>query len=85
MSGLTNGKNAANYIFWLNGLEPVMQETPDNRDKGPKSGGPLELDHIQFSYPLRPDTSVLKGVDLHVSHVFNVIGLKKPLTCATSQ
>lgn len=65
--GLTSGKNAANYIFWLNQLQPIVQETPDNSDKGPKSGGPIDVDHIRFSYPLRPDTTVLKGVDLSVS------------------
>lgn len=65
--GLTLGKNAANYISWLNNLQPVVQETPENRDQGPKSGGPIDVDRLRFSYPLRPDTTVLKGVDLHVS------------------
>lgn len=65
--GMTKGKNAANYIFWLHELQPTVQETPENQDKGPKSGGPIVLDHVRFSYPLRPDTQVLRGVDLEVS------------------
>jgi len=67
MTGITKGMNAANYIFWLHGLEPTIQENPVNRDKGPKSGGPIALDHVRFSYPLRPNVPVLKGLSLTVS------------------
>lgn len=63
---MTKGTNAANYIFWLRELQPTVQETPQNQDKGPKSGGPIALDHVRFSYPMRPDTQVLRGVDLEV-------------------
>ena len=66
LTGMTKGKNAANYIFWLSELQPTVQETPQNRDKGPKSGGPIQLDNVRFSYPLRPDAIVLKGVDLEI-------------------
>ncbi|KAK9440093.1 ATP-binding cassette multidrug transport protein ATRC [Metarhizium brunneum] len=65
-TSMTKGKNAANYIFWLHELQPTVQETPENHDKGPKSGGPIVLDHVRFSYPLRPDTQVLRGVDLEI-------------------
>ncbi|EFZ04389.1 ABC transporter [Metarhizium robertsii] len=65
-TSMTKGKNAANYIFWLHELQPTVQETPENQDKGPKSGGPIVLDHVRFSYPLRPDTQVLRGVDLEI-------------------
>lgn len=63
---MTKGINAANYIFWLRELQPTVQETPENQDKGPKSGGPITLDRVRFSYPMRPDTQVLRGVDLEV-------------------
>ena len=66
-TSMTKGKNAANYCFWLNELEPTVQETPQNRDNGPTSGGPVELEDVRFSYPLRPDATVLKGVNLEVS------------------
>ena len=64
---MTKGKNAANYIFWLRNLQPTVQETPENHDAGPKSGGPMALDSVRFAYPLRPDTAVLRGVDLEAS------------------
>lgn len=70
-TSITKGKNAANYIFWLNELQPTVQETPDNHDKAPPSFGPIALDHIRFSYPLRPEAPVLKGVDLNVSLSFS--------------
>ncbi|KAK7432493.1 hypothetical protein QQZ08_001058 [Neonectria magnoliae] len=65
-TSMTKGLNAANYIFWLSELQPTVQETAQNRDNGPKSGGPITFDHVRFSYPLRPHAHVLRGVDLHV-------------------
>ncbi|KAL7935562.1 P-loop containing nucleoside triphosphate hydrolase protein [Trichoderma chlorosporum] len=65
-TSITKGKNAANYIFWLNELQPTVQETPGNKDKGPKSGGPIALDSVHFSYPLRPDAPVLRGINLEI-------------------
>jgi ATP-binding cassette subfamily B (MDR/TAP) protein 1 len=54
-------------MFWLAALQPTVRETDQNRDNVPKSGGPIELDHVRFSYPLRPDAVVLRGVDMEVS------------------
>ncbi|KAG5962267.1 hypothetical protein E4U57_007211 [Claviceps arundinis] len=65
-TSMTKGKNAANYIFWLRELQPTVAETSENADKGPKSGGPIKLDSIRFSYPLRPDAQVLRGIDLEI-------------------
>ncbi|KAG6122081.1 hypothetical protein E4U14_000094 [Claviceps sp. LM454 group G7] len=65
-TSMTKGKNAANYIFWLRELQPTVAETSENVDKGPKSGGPIKLDSIRFSYPLRPDAQVLRGIDLEI-------------------
>lgn len=62
--GITKGKNGANAIFWLRQLQPVVQETPENKDRAPKSGGPIVLDQLRFAYPLRPEAQVLKGIDL---------------------
>ncbi|RYP67207.1 hypothetical protein DL771_007369 [Monosporascus sp. 5C6A] len=59
--GITKGKNGANYIFWISGTQPTVRETPQNRDNAPKSGGPIELRKVRFSYPLRLDTSVKNG------------------------
>lgn len=65
-TSITKGVNAGNYIFWLHELEPTIQETPTNRDNGPSAGGPMALDQVRFSYPLRPHAQVLRGVDLDV-------------------
>ncbi|KAK3296564.1 P-loop containing nucleoside triphosphate hydrolase protein [Chaetomium fimeti] len=65
-TSITKGKNAANYIFWLSELQPTVRETDQNRSNGPKSGGPIVLDNVRFSYPLRPDAVVLRGVDLEI-------------------
>ncbi|KAM5345029.1 hypothetical protein ACJ41O_010891 [Fusarium nematophilum] len=65
-TSITKGVNAANYIFWLHELQPTVQATPENHDNGPKSGGPIVLDNVRFSYPLRPHAPVLRGVELNV-------------------
>lgn len=65
-TSITKGINAANYMFWLQGLDPTVQATPQNRDNGPKPGGPVELEDVRFSYPLRPHAPVLRGVNLTV-------------------
>ncbi|KAK0620143.1 P-loop containing nucleoside triphosphate hydrolase protein [Immersiella caudata] len=65
-TSMSKGVNAANYTNWLAQLQPIVQQTDENRDKGPKSGGPIALEDVRFSYPLRPDAVVLKGVDLEI-------------------
>jgi hypothetical protein len=65
---MTKATNAANYIFWLEQLRPTIQETDENCDLGPGDFKSLELEKLQFSYPMRPNTRVLRGVDLHVRH-----------------
>ncbi|KAK1982269.1 ABC transporter [Colletotrichum cereale] len=65
-TSMTKGKVGANYIFWLGRLLPAVRETPENQNHGPKSGGPIELGDVHFSYPLRPDFPVLKGINLDV-------------------
>lgn len=64
---MTKATNAANYIFWLEQLQPTIKETDDNRDVGPSDFKALAMDNIHFSYPLRPHARVLRGVDLTVS------------------
>ncbi|KAL3460931.1 P-loop containing nucleoside triphosphate hydrolase protein [Aspergillus heterothallicus] len=66
-TSITKGINATNYIFWLNGLQPTVRETPENRDNEPESGSSIGFDNIRFSYPLRPEAAVLKGVDLKIN------------------
>jgi ATP-binding cassette subfamily B (MDR/TAP) protein 1 len=65
-TGITKGKNGANYLFWLRRLLPTVRKTPENQDIGPKSIGPIELKEVHFSYPMRSEISILKGVNLKV-------------------
>ncbi|KAH7275753.1 P-loop containing nucleoside triphosphate hydrolase protein [Fusarium solani] len=66
-TSVTKGINAANYVFWLKGLQPAIQETEENRNNGPSSGGTsVDLDEVRFSYPLRPSIPVLRGINLSI-------------------
>ncbi|RSL85445.1 hypothetical protein CEP51_003318 [Fusarium floridanum] len=66
-TSVTKGINAANYVFWLKRLQPTIQETDDNRNNGPSSGGAsVDLDQVRFSYPLRPSIPVLRGINLSI-------------------
>lgn len=66
-TSVTKGVNAANYLFWLHELQPTIQETPENHDQGPNGGGPMGIEDVRFSYPLRPHHQVLRGVNIDVS------------------
>lgn len=63
---MTKATNAANYIFWLEELQPTIRETPENYTIGPDNFSSISLEKLQFSYPLRPHARVLRGIDLHV-------------------
>ncbi|KAK4184955.1 Leptomycin B resistance protein pmd1 [Podospora australis] len=65
-TSITKGINSANYMFWLSELQPTVRETPENKDTRPPAGGPIELDHVRFSYPLRPDAVILRGIDIEI-------------------
>ncbi|KAK1966143.1 ABC transporter [Colletotrichum sublineola] len=68
-SSMTKGINAANYLFWLDDLQPTIQETPQNRDAAPKAGTTLDFEQLRFSYPLRPEAHVLRGIDLEATNL----------------
>ncbi|GJC81611.1 ABC transporter BEA3 [Colletotrichum liriopes] len=61
---MTKACGAANYLFWLEQLQPTIRETDENRDNGPKGFQALDIKKVQFSYPMRPDVRVLRGVNL---------------------
>ncbi|CAH0055791.1 unnamed protein product [Clonostachys solani] len=66
-SSFTKATQAANYYFWLSELEPTIQETDSNKEKGPaKDCHSYDFKNVQFSYPLAPDNRVLKGVSLTI-------------------
>ncbi|OLN93242.1 Leptomycin B resistance protein pmd1-like protein 6 [Colletotrichum chlorophyti] len=66
-SSFTKANSAANYYFWLLDLQPTIQETNENKGKGPGSGcSSIEFQDVGFSYPFAPDKRVLKGVSLSI-------------------
>ncbi len=66
-TSIGKGVQAGNYILWLAGLSPIVQETPENLDKRPEEGDPeYGLEALSFAYPTRPDARVIKGVNLHI-------------------
>ncbi|KAE8319714.1 P-loop containing nucleoside triphosphate hydrolase protein [Aspergillus transmontanensis] len=66
-SSFTKANEAANYYFWITNLSPMIQETKENRGNGPPNKcQTIDFQDIQFSYPLAPDTRILKGVSFNV-------------------
>ncbi|KAJ5766211.1 uncharacterized protein N7511_003827 [Penicillium nucicola] len=65
-SSMTKATSAANYIFWLEQLQPTIRETAENRELGPGDFKTLSLEKLQFSYPLRQHIPVLRGVNLEI-------------------
>ncbi|ODM23225.1 hypothetical protein SI65_00814 [Aspergillus cristatus] len=66
-SSFTKANQAANYYFWLDGLDGTIRETDDNRKERPEHGcHSYDFQDVQFSYPLAPDNRILKGVSLSI-------------------
>ncbi|KAB2569811.1 Multidrug resistance protein 1 [Lasiodiplodia theobromae] len=66
-TSITKAVAAGNYITWLRSLQPIVAETPANRDRAPPDGDlALSMTHAGFTYPTRPDAKVLRGVSLAV-------------------
>jgi ATP-binding cassette subfamily B (MDR/TAP) protein 1 len=70
---MTAATNAANYIFWLEQLQPTIRETEENKHVGPEDWKDLELENLYFSYPLRPQARVLRGLNLQVCIPFSTV------------
>jgi len=67
-TSITKAKSGANYIFWLRNLQPRIAETIENKHLGPSPDEQQSpsLHDLRFSYPLRPETQVLRGVSLNI-------------------
>ncbi|KAH6659132.1 ABC transporter [Truncatella angustata] len=66
-SSMTKARHAANYIFWIERLEPTITETHDNNHVAPTDYKSIELNKVEFSYPRRPHARVLRRVDLKIT------------------
>ncbi|KAF7594199.1 hypothetical protein BBP40_009903 [Aspergillus hancockii] len=66
-SSFTKANEATNYCLWLLNLSATIQENVEDRGNGPSDNcQTIDLQNIGFSYPLAPDTRILKGVSLSV-------------------
>lgn len=68
--GMTKACGAANYLFWLEQLQPTICETDSNRNNGPNGFQSLDIHNVHFSYPMRPSAQILRGVRLKVITIF---------------
>ena len=68
-AGITKATNAANHIFQLrNTVRSEMNQEYDTDFEKPQESGPeLSCDKLDFAYPQRPNTRVLKSISLNVS------------------
>lgn len=71
--GITKGHAAANYIIWIRSLTPKIRELDNADGRGDfddekllQGGADVECTELQFAYPQRPKTRVLRGVDAQV-------------------
>lgn len=48
-------------------MQPVVQETPQNKDNSPDARGSLRLAETSFAYPLRSHARVLKNINLEAA------------------
>jgi ATP-binding cassette subfamily B (MDR/TAP) protein 1 len=70
-TSFTKAQRAANYLLWLHSIEPKMREqSPSSREDVEKDNageGPaaeIKCTDLTFSYPLRPQHKVLRGVSI---------------------
>jgi ATP-binding cassette subfamily B (MDR/TAP) protein 1 len=65
-TSITNATGAANYILWLRTLKPVMQENKGSCTNAPKGDGRILLDDVEYRYPQREASWVLKGLSVNI-------------------
>ncbi|PGH27089.1 hypothetical protein AJ80_01276 [Polytolypa hystricis UAMH7299] len=69
-TSITKAHSSANWIMWLRSLKPKMEEHDKSHDsqsdKEPDGDGLVELENVEFSYPQRPDTRVLRRMNITI-------------------
>ncbi|EWY89125.1 hypothetical protein FOYG_10060 [Fusarium oxysporum NRRL 32931] len=66
LGSLTRAKGAANYLFNLREEQPVIQETNENKDRGPDLDQPISVNNVHFKYKSR-STKVLHGLSMDIN------------------
>ncbi|KAI9692036.1 MAG: hypothetical protein M1820_009571 [Bogoriella megaspora] len=71
-TSFTKAQKAANYLLWLHSIQPRMRELvstagPDTEKDNGGEGNAAEINctDLTFSYPLRPQHKVLRGVSVN--------------------
>ncbi|KAM0431867.1 hypothetical protein ACHAPT_005120 [Fusarium lateritium] len=79
---VTRAKGAASYLLNLRDESPVIQETSENKDRGPDFDQPLSVGNVHFGYSGR-DQKVLRGISMTIkpSQFIAVVG---PSGCGKS-
>ncbi|XP_032847603.2 ATP-dependent translocase ABCB1-like [Tyto alba] len=67
MEAFANARGAAYAIFNIIDNEPQIDSSSDAGYKPMHVKGDLEFQNVYFNYPARPDTKILKGLNLKVS------------------
>ncbi|KAK2531311.1 multidrug resistance protein 1 [Columba livia] len=67
MEAFANARGAAYAIFSIIDNEPQIDSSSDAGYKPKHIKGNLEFRNVYFNYPARPDTKILKGLNLKVS------------------
>ncbi|KAL5335379.1 P-loop containing nucleoside triphosphate hydrolase protein [Aspergillus crustosus] len=63
---ITRAKSAGTFLLDLRDLTPRIQETDENKDKGPRGNEVLALDRVEFTYPSR-SSLVIRGVSIQIA------------------
>lgn len=71
-TSLTKSATAANYIFWLRRITPVVQEDPskppfsDDSEKDGQGPAHVQVEDVAFAYESRPHAKVLDDINVDV-------------------
>ncbi|RVD87317.1 uncharacterized protein DFL_001559 [Arthrobotrys flagrans] len=65
-TSLTKASEGANYILWARMLRPVITVSDENKDNGPDGDNDVALESVDFAYPQRQQSRVLKGIDIQI-------------------
>ncbi|KAK6331904.1 hypothetical protein TWF718_002442 [Orbilia javanica] len=65
-TSLTKAAEGANYILWARKLRPVIVVNDENKDNGPDGDNDVALESVDFAYPQRQQSRVLKDIDIQI-------------------
>ncbi|KAI6848552.1 multidrug resistance protein [Hortaea werneckii] len=65
-TSITKAQKAANYIFWLRSRTPAISiDQSDRHPEDDEKDASVECAALEFAYPSRPNTKVIKGIDVN--------------------